>query len=333
MRVISGKYRGKKLISPSDERVRPTTDRIKETVFNILQFKVSGARVLDLFSGSGALGIECVSRGAAEVIFADKSQDSLDLTAKNLNGIEGNYRIIPGDFLGVLKTVEGKFDIIFLDPPYDGQLGEIAIDVIVGLKLLADGGIIYFEHGSDKTFVPPTGYKTRTKVMGYTVAEFVSKKTIAMFAGSFDPITKGHECVIDEALTRFDEVVVACLVNPEKNYFFSSDERLALVNACIEYKKGCRAVFSENTAIDTAKTEGADVFVRGIRSEDDLPYENEMREYNLRFGIDTVFVYADGFENVSSTLAREQMINGDFHLLPSGAIMLAQQLVKDKQNN
>lgn len=73
MRIISGKYRGRKLISPSDDSVRPTTDRIKETVFNILQWEVPGARVLDLFCGSGALGIECLSRGAAEVVFVDKT--------------------------------------------------------------------------------------------------------------------------------------------------------------------------------------------------------------------------------------------------------------------
>lgn len=119
MRIISGKYRGRKLISPSDDSVRPTTDRIKETVFNILQWEVPGARVLDLFCGSGALGIECLSRGAAEVVFVDKNPASAALTKSNLKGIEGRFRVVTSDFMGVLRSGESKFDIVFVACPTD----------------------------------------------------------------------------------------------------------------------------------------------------------------------------------------------------------------------
>ena len=102
MRVVAGRYRGKKLLSPADDSVRPTTDRIKETVFNILQWEVEGARVLDLFAGSGALGIECLSRGAEEVVFVDKSPSSVALIKENLKGIQGNFRVVTADFAGVL---------------------------------------------------------------------------------------------------------------------------------------------------------------------------------------------------------------------------------------
>lgn len=333
MRVIAGKYRGKKLTPPKDENVRPTTDRIKETVFNILQFKVQGARVLDLFAGSGALGIECLSRGASEVIFADKASSSVELVKKNLEGIDGRYNVVIGDFLSVLHANAGKqFDLIFLDPPYNSMLGEIAIDVIAGLKLLSPNGTIYYEHGrNDDDYVPPRGYKTRTKPMGLTVAEFITVKTVVMFTGSFDPMTKGHEAVVDEALGKFDEVVVACLENPDKNYFFTPEQRLAIVGAAVKDKKGASAVGSPDSAVLVAREMCADVLVRGIRSDSELPYEEEMRQYNLQNGgLDTVFLRVDGFEDVSSTLVREQIKKGDYHLIPSGALLTVQKIMADK---
>lgn len=334
MRVIAGKYRGKKLLSPSDDRVRPTTDRIKETVFNVLQFKVEGATVLDLFSGSGALGIECLSRGAESVVFADKSPASIDLTKKNLQGIDGVYRVICADFLGALGSVGGKFDLIFLDPPYDTDLGKIAIDKIVEKGLLSDDGVIYYEHSKNETFLPPAGYKTRTKAMGYTVSEFISHKTVAMMTGSFDPITKGHVALLDYALSRYDEVVIACLVNPDKKYLFSPEERVEIAKSAVEGIKNVKVMFSEDTAVATAKEYGATVLLRGVRNEIDRAYEDEMREYNLTHGgIDTDIAVLDGYENLSSTRAREEILNSDFRSLPAGAIMTVREILNNKTAN
>ena len=142
MRVISGKYRGRRLFSPEGDLVRPTTDRIKETIFNVLQFRVQDAVCLDLFAGSGALGIECLSRGAKEVVFGDKSPQSIDLVKRNLQGIEGNYRVIAGDFLSVLGGLNTKFDLVFIDPPYKSNLGGIAVEYVINKGLLRDDGVI-----------------------------------------------------------------------------------------------------------------------------------------------------------------------------------------------
>ena len=153
MRVVAGKYRGKNLASPKDESVRPTTTRIKETLFNVLQGYVSGATVLDLFAGSGALGIECISRGASDVTFVDRSKDSIALVYQNLKGIDGNYKVVNADFSSALRSsyVSGKkFDLIFLDPPYATNLAELAIELIIQLDLLNEDGIIVFEHGAEK---------------------------------------------------------------------------------------------------------------------------------------------------------------------------------------
>lgn len=323
MRIVAGRYRGKRLFAPSDDTVRPTTDRIKETLFNILQHDVPDAAVLDLFCGSGALGIECLSRGAKEVVFVDKHRDSVALTNENLKGIEGNYKVITGDFLTVLRTLHRKFDLIFLDPPYAGNLGELAIEAICDLDILNKNGIIVFEHGSEKKYsCSRSDLKTRTKAMGHVTVEFIRKKTVALFTGSFDPITKGHEALIEEALRRYDAVVVACLVNPDKQYRFTPQQRLALVNAVIGDKQGARALFSEKDAVVVAREVGADVLLRGIRSEDDLTYEAAMRDYNIRQGFDTDFIQIEAYNDVSSTTVKEQMENGDFRNLPAAALTI-----------
>ena len=326
MRVVAGKYRGKNLASPKDDRVRPTTTRIKETLFNVLQGYSQDAVVLDLFAGSGALGIECISRGAKEVVFVDNNKDSIELVRKNLQGIDGNFKVVNSDFSGVLRNayITGKkFDMIFVDPPYASGLGELALGLIFDLDLLADGGVIVFEHGAEKTYeVSDKRYKQRTKKMGTVVAEFISRKSVALMAGSFDPFTKGHEAVLDEALCEFDEVWVACLVNPDKKYTFNSAQRLALCECVCANKKGAKAIYSEKYAVEVAGEVGASVLIRGIRGDEDKAYEDDMAKFNREHGFETLFIEPDVFSNVSSTKAREQIAKGDYSSIPACCVPL-----------
>ena len=326
MRVVAGKYRGKNLASPKDDRVRPTTTRIKETLFNVLQGYSQDAVVLDLFAGSGALGIECISRGAKEVVFVDNNKDSIELVRKNLQGIDGNFKVVNSDFSGVLRNayVTGKkFDMIFVDPPYASGLGELALGLIFDLDLLADGGVIVFEHGAEKTYeVSDKRYKQRTKKMGTVVAEFISRKSVALMAGSFDPFTKGHEAVLDEALCEFDEVWVACLVNPDKKYTFNPAQRLALCECVCAQKKGAKAIYSEKYAVEVAGEVGASVLIRGIRGDEDKAYEDDMAKFNREHGFETLFIEPDVFSNVSSTKAREQIAKGDYSSIPACCVPL-----------
>ena len=331
MRIVAGKYRGRKLTPPSDDSVRPTTDRIKETVFNILQWDVEGARVLDLFAGSGALGIECLSRGAAEVVFADKSPASVALIRQNLKGIEGSYRVLTADFTGVLRSGEDKFDLIFIDPPYKSGLGELAVDAAFDLGRVAEGGTVVYEHSSELPFkCAREDLKVRTKVMGSVTVEFIRKKTVGLVTGTFDPVTKGHMEVIEEALRLFDEVVVAVLVNPEKQCMFTPEERLALLNAALSGNTRVKTLYSEDYAVDVARRVGADKLVRGVRGEGDEAYENAMAEYNRAHGFDTVFVTPERYADVSSTRARELISKGDFRLLPENAIITAEEIIRRK---
>jgi 16S rRNA (guanine966-N2)-methyltransferase len=122
IRIIAGKFKGQKLKIPPDYDIRPTQDRVKESIFNVLGNRLENACVLDLFSGSGSLGIESISRGANPVFFVDKSIKSIKLieeNIKNIKGFDAEYKIVRKDVIKHLKTLkEPVFDIIFIDPPY-----------------------------------------------------------------------------------------------------------------------------------------------------------------------------------------------------------------------
>ena len=112
MRIIAGVRRGKKLLSPLGEQVRPTTNMVKEALFNILQFQIEGRRFLDLFAGSGQIGLEALSRGAREAVFVDSSRDSVRVIEKNLAaaGFSESARVVAADFAGYLRGERGAFD-------------------------------------------------------------------------------------------------------------------------------------------------------------------------------------------------------------------------------
>ncbi len=146
MRVISGKYRGKVLKSPQTTTVRPTGDKVKQALFTKLQFFIPGKLVLDLFCGSGALGIEAISHGAQHVCFVDKDKRSIALTKQNLVGIEEDYSIFNCDYSVALNKFEQKFDLILLDPPYASGVYDNALSIIFDRGLLEKDGIIVCEH-------------------------------------------------------------------------------------------------------------------------------------------------------------------------------------------
>lgn len=147
LRVISGKLRGLKLDSPCGMDTRPTLDRVKEAVFNIIFSRVYDAAVLDLFAGSGALGIEALSRGAAWSTFADNNANAVSTIKSNLRKarFDDNYEVIFGDSIDFLKKTDKKYDIIFLDPPYKAGLYEEILNIIKQRSILNGGGIVVLE--------------------------------------------------------------------------------------------------------------------------------------------------------------------------------------------
>ncbi len=149
MRVITGTARGRKLMEPRDMSVRPTTDMVKEAIFSIVQFDVPGRRVLDLFAGTGQLGIEALSRGARECVFVDSSPASLALVRKNLEICGMQAPVIRADAVSYLEHA-GRFDLVFVDPPYHEGLYDKILRNAFRFDILNDGGIIVVESMRDE---------------------------------------------------------------------------------------------------------------------------------------------------------------------------------------
>lgn len=181
MRVIAGKYKGKILFSPEGNNTRPTTDKIKETVFNILYSKkeMENASVLDLFAGTGALGIEALSRGASYAVFIDHNKYAYRLIKENLakTGVKEKTEVYCTDFDLALKKLNGKkFDFIFCDPPYDAGLEKRILDLILKYDILSEEGIIFIEHSSKK-YLPnlANSFIIDTRDCGTTAISFLQR--------------------------------------------------------------------------------------------------------------------------------------------------------------
>ena len=158
MRVITGTARGTKLKTPEGMLTRPTTDRVKEALFNIIQFDIAGD-VLDLFAGTGQLGIEALSRGASRAVFVDHRQDAAALVRENLRRthFEDRGEVVCTDFTQYLARCRRKFRLIFLDPPYAEKSLETAIQRLSEIDILSEGGIIICERPKEKVLPPQVG--------------------------------------------------------------------------------------------------------------------------------------------------------------------------------
>jgi 16S rRNA (guanine966-N2)-methyltransferase len=154
MRIIAGAFKGRKLVAPTDRSVRPTPDRVKEALFSILMGRVADAVVLDLFSGSGNLGLEALSRGSRKCYFGDSSRDSIRLIHSNVAHCkaEAQSHIIQGDYRNVLAQVREKVDLVFVDPPYRDQLWEDVVRILSEKELMKPDGLIIMEHPREVEF-------------------------------------------------------------------------------------------------------------------------------------------------------------------------------------
>ncbi|SHH09454.1 16S rRNA (guanine(966)-N(2))-methyltransferase RsmD [Tepidibacter thalassicus] len=179
MRVISGSARGLKLKSPKGMDVRPTTDRVKESVFNIINNRLMDSFVLDVFSGTGSLGIEALSRGAQKCIFVDLSKESIKIIKENVQKarFDEKSEIILSDAINAINKLaarKNKFDIIFMDPPYLKNLIEPVLEEISKKNILENNGIIIVEHDTKDKLSEKINniYMYREKKYGNTTISF-----------------------------------------------------------------------------------------------------------------------------------------------------------------
>ncbi len=154
MRVISGKARGVNLKTPDGMKTRPTADRVKEAMFSIIQFDLPGAKVLDLFGGTGQLGIEALSRGASKAYFVDQDRTACNLIRENLHRtkLQDQAVVTQSDYQSYLRTCREKFNVILLDPPYAEEFLENSLKIITEIDILQSGGIIVCERPYEKEF-------------------------------------------------------------------------------------------------------------------------------------------------------------------------------------
>ena len=169
MRIISGDYKGKKIIIPRDKLTRPLKDLTKESIFNIIKHsklldtKLENSKVLDLFSGVGSFGLECLSRGAANVTFLESYKDVLTVLKKNIDNLKQQHSssVIEKDIFAenTLKILNNKFDIIFMDPPYKEKKLPNLLNTIIKLKLLKDKGVIIIHRHKKEEDIFPNEFK------------------------------------------------------------------------------------------------------------------------------------------------------------------------------
>lgn len=177
MRVITGSARGRNIKAPPGVSTRPTTDWVKESVFNIVQFDIEGRRVLDIFAGSGQMGIEALSRGARECVFVENDRNAVKVINENLRtlGFSEISNVQERDYKAFTKSEKGKFDLVFLDPPYgDGHIVK-TLELFSAFDILSDGGIIICEGTKEEKLPEAVGQLTlvneyfygRTKITLY----------------------------------------------------------------------------------------------------------------------------------------------------------------------
>lgn len=177
MRIISGQHKGHRISAGKTAKIRPTSDRVRESVFNVLRDEVAGKRILDLFAGAGGLGLEALSRGARWVTFVDASVQSANVLRKNLERLKlkDQSRVVRLDGLKAIDKLQESFDIVFADPPYGRGFVQRIVNSIAQSKILANGGILVLEHHKKETFSCPPGRLSllKQKRFGDTVISFM----------------------------------------------------------------------------------------------------------------------------------------------------------------
>lgn len=178
MKIIQGKYKGRTLKGFDIEGTRPTMDRVKESLFAMIQNKINNSIVLDLFSGSGNLGIESLSMNAKDVVFVDKNRICFKTIKKNLSMINEEREVLNLDYIEALKILKEKykFDIIFLDPPYKGDLIEKSINLICEYDLLNENGIVVCETDDiNKIKIPNVLKEVKNRKYGEKIVVILKK--------------------------------------------------------------------------------------------------------------------------------------------------------------
>jgi pantetheine-phosphate adenylyltransferase/16S rRNA (guanine(966)-N(2))-methyltransferase RsmD len=345
LRVIAGTARGVRL-APAPKGVRPTADRVRESLFNSLGQYFDGGEVLDLYAGTGSLGIEALSRGAERAVFVEKNGGALSALRENLRRtrLQERAEVVRGEVHRVLARMvaEGRqFNLIFADPPYRIAASEVG-GVLSGARaLLAPEGRVVIESGE-----APAGAARSTRGVtrryGGTFITILERSEltliVAICPGSFDPVTMGHLDVIRRASRVFDHVVVAVGANLRKKPRLPAQERARLIEKVTADLENVSVEVMEGLLTEFARSQDARVIVKGLRAISDFESEFEQAQLNrtLYPELETVFIMASAEHSfLSSSAVREiASYGGDVRgLVPDGIVGTVKEIYSGSDGN
>jgi pantetheine-phosphate adenylyltransferase/16S rRNA (guanine(966)-N(2))-methyltransferase RsmD len=344
MRIIAGSARGTRL-APVPKAVRPTADRVRESLFNSLGQFFEGGSVLDLYAGTGALGIEALSRGLDRAVFVERDKEARRVIVENLRKARfvDRAEVIGGDVEAVLGTLESRaqtFDLIFADPPYRIAAAEVGGILHRLRSLLAPGGRVVIESGEAPIEVAG-GRKGVTRRYGGTFITTLGRSELTMIVavcpGSFDPVTTGHLDVIRRASKIFDHVVVAVGANRKKRARLSAVERARLIEKVTADVENVSVEVMEGLLVEFAREQGARAIVKGLRAVSDFESEFEQAQLNRTMfpELETVFIMASAEHSfLSSSAVREiASLGGEVRgLVPDGILETVTEIYSSRDD-
>ena len=332
--MTGGALRGRRIRVPRGTTVRPTADRVRESLFARLG-TLDGVRVLDLFAGSGALGIEALSRGAASALFVERAGVVAGVLRENLEELDllDRSRVLRAEASAAVRRFAAsgeRVDLVFVDPPYsDRETCERALRSLATSGILAPRATVLVEASRRMPPPPIPGLRPlderrygdtvlhrleaeagapEPEQQGDTMSTAPEPQGLAVFPASFDPVTNGHLDLIYRARAVFDELVVAVARNVSKQGTFTVEERVEMLQAAVGHEPGIRITSFDGLLVDYARQIGARAVIRGLRAVSDFEYEFEMALMNrhLHPDVETLFMMtSQKYFYVSSSRLKE----------------------------
>ncbi len=300
------------------DELRPTAARVRDALFNSLGVRIEGASVLDLFAGTGALGLDAIHRGATRAVLVERDARRAAAIGERVrqDGLERQALVRREDALAAvdrLARAGERFDVILLDPPYGQGWLSRSLAVIARAGVLAPGGVVVAEgHWRDRPDSPEGLALSREARYGETVLWFFrggAGVQIAVYPGSFDPVHNGHVDVIRRAARLFDRVIVAVAQNVEKGSgIFTAAERVAMLREVIADVANVEVTAYSGLTVDFAQSHGAMCLIKGLRAVGDFDFELKQSAMNRKLApdLDTLLlIAAPEFAFISSSLIRE----------------------------
>jgi len=350
-RIIAGEAGGRRLSGPAGRGTRPTSDRAREGLFaTILAMRgpLDGARVLDLYAGSGAVGLEALSRGASDVLLVESDPRAARVIRGNIEAVRlPGARLLGDRAERVLASGPGGHpprDVVFADPPYAAPAAEVGrvLSALRDRGWLAHGALVIVERATRSGPLSwPSGYTPeRSRSYGeatlwYGLAAGAGPAAASpsgggasvrrvVCPGSFDPVTNGHLDIITRAARLYDEVVVAVVRNPSKTAMFTLDERLEMLREVTKEPGNVSVVKFDGLIVDFCKANDISAIVKGLRAVSDFDYELQMAQMNYnQAGVETLFISTNPlYAFLSSSLVKEfAKYGGDVTSLVPGPVL------------